>query len=71
MAHEYTAAELWAKLRDPSARFYLVDTLPRAAWLHRHLPGALSLPLEEVATRAAQVLPERDLEVIAYCSGPT
>ncbi|MBI3182098.1 MAG: rhodanese-like domain-containing protein [Myxococcales bacterium] len=67
---EYPTEELRQKLFESTDRFFLIDALPRASYQHRHLPGALSLPLEEISQRAPDVLPDPEAEVIAYCSGP-
>ncbi len=71
MAIDYSTDDLRRKLADSRDRFALVDTLPRASYANRHLPGAISLPLEEIEARADAILPERDVEVVTYCSGPT
>jgi rhodanese-related sulfurtransferase len=70
MAREYSTEELHRKLFQSGERFYLIDTLPHASYVNRHLPGALCLPLEDVAARAAAVIPDQGVEVIAYCSSP-
>ena len=70
MIREYSTEELRQKLLVSEERFYLVDALPREAYVLRHLPGAISLPLRELSQRAAQVLPNKDVEVITYCSNP-
>jgi rhodanese-related sulfurtransferase len=69
MAREYTAEELKAKM-DRGERFYLVDALPADSYQHRHLPGALNLPIEELRSLAGTVLPEKTVEIVAYCSSP-
>ena len=46
----------------------LIDVRPPAEFNAGHLPGALSVPLEELE-KALRTLP-RDREIIAYCRGP-
>jgi rhodanese-related sulfurtransferase/DNA-binding MarR family transcriptional regulator len=46
----------------------VVDVRPREEYDAGHIPGAVSIPLEELADRLAE-LPE-DVEVVAYCRGP-
>ena len=46
----------------------LLDVRPANEYDAAHLPGALSIPLEELEARLAEI-PE-DQEVIAYCRGP-
>jgi len=46
----------------------LLDTRPEEEFRAGHIPGALSMPLEELEARL-HVLP-MDQEVVAYCRGP-
>lgn len=71
MARDYSVQELHDLLQHSNRRFYLVDTLPHEAYHFRHLPGAVSLPLEELEARAAEVLPDKSAEIITYCASPT
>lgn len=70
MARDYSTEELRSKLLDSNDRFYLVDTLPADSYASRHLPGAISLPLELLDQEASKRVPNKDLEVIAYCASP-
>ena len=45
----------------------LLDVRPRSEYVGGHLPGALHIPLEELADRLAEL--PRDREVVAYCRG--
>lgn len=46
----------------------LVDVRPRSEFAAGHLPGAVSIPLSELADRIAELDP--DTLVVAYCRGP-
>lgn len=46
----------------------LIDVRPPEEYLAGHLPGAVSLPLPELAQRLAELPADR--EVVAYCRGP-
>lgn len=46
----------------------LLDVRPAEEYLAGHIPGAVSLPLEELERRLAEL--PRDQEIIAYCRGP-
>ena len=48
----------------------LVEALPATQYDAEHLPGAINVPGELSAARAAQIAPVRDRTVVAYCSGP-
>ena len=61
--------ELLSRLGDPGLT--ILDVLPRHTYEEAHIPGALSMPLEEIPQRAAGVLPDKDREIVVYCGGPT
>ena len=61
--------ELSARLRDPSLS--IVNVLAREAWRAQRIPGSLSLPVADIPTRAAAVLPDRDADIAVYCASPT
>jgi rhodanese-related sulfurtransferase/DNA-binding transcriptional ArsR family regulator len=58
--------ELLRRVR--AGRAVVIDVRPRAEYRAGHIPGALSIPLEELETRLGE-LPARK-EVVAYCRGP-
>jgi rhodanese-related sulfurtransferase len=61
--------ELRARLRDRS--LIILDVLPKEAYAEAHIPGALSLPVAEIETRARQVISNLTQEIAVYCGGPT
>ncbi len=63
---EISREELRRRLYDSS--LILVDVLPNDAYAAGHIPGALSLPLAEIPTRAREVLPNRAAETAVYCA---
>ncbi|MBB2912419.1 rhodanese-related sulfurtransferase [Streptosporangium becharense] len=49
----------------------VVDALGGEYYKQQHLPGAVALVADEVAERAAEVLPgDRDAAIVTYCSNP-
>ncbi len=52
---------------DRGDSFVLVDARSAPSYKDEHLPGAISLPLEEVDEKAERVLSEDD-EIVVYCS---
>jgi rhodanese-related sulfurtransferase len=46
----------------------LIDVRPREEYVAGHLPGALSIPLDELASRLQEL--QKGQEVVAYCRGP-
>lgn len=65
-----TREELKAKM-DGGERFTLVETLAPTTYEHAHLPGAINLPPDRVRELAARLLPDKQAEIIVYCSSPT
>lgn len=64
-AAEISRAELRSRLFDGSLK--LVDVLPNESYAMGHIPGAINLPQESVALRAAEMLPDRHAEIVVYC----
>jgi len=64
---EIPLSELAARLKDPALT--IVDVLPATVYQEGHIPGAINLPLAEVAERAPAVLPDKHAEIGVYCAG--
>ena len=65
MATPISREELRAKLERGDA-FYLFEVLPSMYWRKHHLPGARSLPLDEIGT-IATLVPDKRAEIVVYC----
>jgi len=63
---EMTLEEL--KIRMEENDVLLLDVRPREEYENAHIPGALSIPIEELEERLA-LLP-KGIDIIAYCRGP-
>ena len=50
-----------------AGRVVVVDVRPGDEYDAGHLPGALSIPLDELPARLAEI--PADVEVVAYCRG--
>jgi rhodanese-related sulfurtransferase len=61
--------ELIGALR--AGRVTLIDVLSPESFAAMHIPGAINLPVADVARRAPQLLPDRDAPIVTYCGGPT
>jgi rhodanese-related sulfurtransferase len=48
----------------------IVDALPPMSYAHSHLPGAINLPPERVEESAAKRIPDKNVEIVAYCANP-
>lgn len=60
------APTLWHRLQEGDVA--LIDVRPAAEYRAGHLPGARSIPLEELAERLEEL--PRTQTVVAYCRGP-
>jgi ArsR family transcriptional regulator len=60
-----TRGELIERARDGLVT--VLDVRPADEFALGHLPGAINVPLAELATRLAELDPDR--EVVAYCRG--
>ena len=61
--------ELTLELR--ARRVTLVDVLSPESFATRHIDGAISLPVADIPRRAAELLPDRQAPIVAYCGSPT
>ena len=60
-----------AAARTAGADLLLVDVRSRVAWDQGHVPGALHLPLPELAARLGELPPpEADPHLVVHCWGP-
>lgn len=48
----------------------VVDALGESCYAQMHLPGALNLVEEDVASGAAELLPDKHAAIVVYCSNP-
>ena len=60
------------KLMDSGADLALIDSRPEGRYAQSHLPGAISIPVEQMKTQGPELLPkEKDKLLVFYCGGPT
>jgi rhodanese-related sulfurtransferase/DNA-binding transcriptional ArsR family regulator len=61
-----TREALWARVR--AGEVTVLDLRPGAEYEAGHIPGAVSVPLDELPARIAEMPSAR--EIVAYCRGP-
>lgn len=64
-SHTITRDELQAAIQNGDV---VVETLGRQYYDDAHLPGAINIPHTEVARLAPQLLPDKDAQIVTYCS---
>lgn len=70
MARTISREDLRNKLKRAD-NFQLVETLPKVAYEHVHLPGAINLPPDDVKELAPTLLPDKNADIVVYCASPT
>ena len=59
--------QLKAKL-DRKDGIKLVETLAPERYREAHIPGAMNIPPEQIKALAPRLLPNKDAEIITYCT---
>ena len=67
MEHTISTKDLKRKL-DRNESIKVVETLAPERYREAHLPGALNIPPERIKELAPQLLPNKDVEIVTYCS---
>jgi rhodanese-related sulfurtransferase len=75
LVHRYLAGDVFQPLtrgelleRVERGGVLVLDVRPAAEYAAAHIPGAVSIPLDELEARLGELSPER--EIVAYCRGP-
>lgn len=69
LAHQTDPADL-AHARATGSAPLVVDVRSEAGWARGRIPGAVHVPLTELAGRIGEHAPSLDAEVVVYCWGP-
>src|ERR1700676_4066361 len=67
MEHTISTKDLKAKL-DRNDSIKVVETLAPERYREAHLPGALNIPPDKIKELAPQVLPNKNAEIVTYCT---
>ncbi|WDV51183.1 rhodanese-like domain-containing protein [Streptomyces coeruleorubidus] len=59
------------KQKIDAGKVTVLEALPESYYKEAHLPGARNLPLDEVDALAPELVPDKQTEVIVYCTGVT
>lgn len=70
MINTISRDELKRKIDNKDA-FFLVETLPKIAYEHAHLPGAINMPSDKVKDLAPKLLLDKNADIVVYCASPT
>ncbi len=57
-----------SQLMSSGEDFAIIEALPKSEYDHGHIPGALSMPLETLATEAPRQLTDKSLKIVTYCA---
>jgi len=64
------SAEDLKKKIDSKEDFELINVLSKDSYEVKHIPGSKNIPVDELEERAKTELPDKNKEVIVYCSSP-
>ena len=67
MERKVSTEDLKTKL-DRKDAIKVVETLAPERYREAHIPGALNIPPEQIKELAAQLLPDKDAEIVTYCT---
>ena len=70
MVNTISRDELKRKIENKDS-FRLVETLPKIAFEHAHLPGAINITSDQVRNLAPELLPEKNADIVVYCASST
>jgi rhodanese-related sulfurtransferase len=66
MDRTISTKELKARLNRKEVT--VVETLAPERYREAHIPGALNVPPQQIKELAPQLLPNKDAEIITYCT---
>jgi len=67
MESTISTEDLKARL-DRKDAIKVVETLAPERYREAHIPGALNIPPEKIKELAPQLLPNKDTEIVTYCT---
>ena len=67
MERAISTKDLKAKL-DRKDAVKVVETLASERYREAHITGALNIPPEQIKELAPQLLPDKDAEIVTYCT---
>jgi rhodanese-related sulfurtransferase len=67
MENAISTKDLKAKL-DRKDAIKVVETLAPERYREAHLPGALNIPPDKIKELAPQALPNKNAEIVTYCT---
>jgi rhodanese-related sulfurtransferase/predicted transcriptional regulator len=67
VVEELTKEELWQRIKRKD-KLVILDVRPQEEYAAGHIPGAVSIPLEELRKKVKEL--PKSKEIVAYCRGP-
>lgn len=53
---------------DRKEKVTVVETLAPERYREAHIPGALNIPPDQIKELAPRLLPDKDAEIVTYCT---
>lgn len=58
------------EMLDSDPDFHLIEVLSEEDFEEFHLPGAINIPGDQLRSRIAEVVPDKDATIVVYCANP-
>lgn len=68
-SYQQVDAETAKELMDTENDYVILDARTQAEYDEGHIPGAILIPYDTVATAAEDALPDKDQLILVYCRG--
>ena len=65
--YEQITAEEAKKIMDSNQDFIILDVREQDEFDAGHVPDAILLPYTEIESKAAEILPDKDKQILVYC----
>lgn len=67
MSHTIDKSQL-KQLMDNGNPLTIIEALPFSYYKDEHIPGAINLPHDEVASKASSLIPDQSQAIVVYCA---
>ena len=67
LGYEQITQDKAKEIMDSGAEYILIDARTESEFAEGHIEGAILIPEYEIASRAEQELPDKDILILVYC----
>ncbi len=67
MSEAISSSDLFSMINSEDVPV-VIEALPAHYYNTEHIPGAINIPLDEIADQAALLVPDKRMRVVVYCA---